>query len=474
MAELVEKALSARRESKHIEFKQSFDPHSPREWCELIKDIAAMANSGGGIIVFGLDSAGEPSAASIEAILAVDPADIANKLAKYTGPVDLQFDIRKIKKQGHSLAAFVVEAAAIPLVFTKPGTYDIGSGKQHSAFGMGTVYFRHGAKSEPGTSDDIRRVVERQVEYIRRSWLKGVRKGVQAPSGAEIVTRRLVGSHGEHAALASTVRAVKDPTAIPVRLTRDRSLATGTFVHEEISDALFDEINNVVEANRVLAKGQKHFLLGQPVYYRVYAERHHVQQADEDLALLYTAGVCDFYGPSLFWALALPAELVAEVLTYLFLHPKSPHIHHLIRLGVLLGPDFCKWLFGRWHDKWKRYAQPPAFYWAFKKMIEQTSHANPRLVAARTSLTSQIDLGTEGSVTVKALLDEPERAAGILSRLCVKVFNGSNDLRTVTRALDYLAYGDGVMRRSSQISNAVKASVGTRDAGDPSDTEGVD
>lgn len=56
MPGLLEKALSAKRESKHIEFKHSFDPTSMGEWCEVINDIVAIANSGGGIIVFGLET----------------------------------------------------------------------------------------------------------------------------------------------------------------------------------------------------------------------------------------------------------------------------------------------------------------------------------------------------------------------------------------------------------------------------------
>lgn len=42
------KALTAKRESKHIEFKEGFNPSEARDWCEIIKDIVAMANSGGG------------------------------------------------------------------------------------------------------------------------------------------------------------------------------------------------------------------------------------------------------------------------------------------------------------------------------------------------------------------------------------------------------------------------------------------
>lgn len=280
--DIVQKALSAKRESKHVEFKRGFDPSEQGAWCELIKDLAAIANSGGGIIVFGLDSQGAPTGEPIEAMTSIDPADIANKVLKYTGQVDFEFEVRRLTKQASALAAFVIPAAAVPLIFEKPGTYDIGGGKQKTAFGVGTVYFRHGAKSEPGTSEDIRRVIERQLDQIRRSWLRGVRKIIQAPQGAHILALHPTTKEVRQA-LATSVRAVDDPKATPVRLTRDSAVASGTFMHEEVSKALFDEINNVIDANRILARGQPGFFLGQPVYYRIYAERYHVRQSEDTL-----------------------------------------------------------------------------------------------------------------------------------------------------------------------------------------------
>lgn len=126
MSDLVKKALKAKRESKRIEFKRGFDVSSPAEWCELIKDIGAIANSGGGIIVFGLDSSGAPTGESVKQISAEDPADIANKLAEYIGTSTLEFESVELKKQRHHLHALVISRAAIPHVFQKPGTYDIG------------------------------------------------------------------------------------------------------------------------------------------------------------------------------------------------------------------------------------------------------------------------------------------------------------------------------------------------------------
>lgn len=39
-----DRAMASKRESKHVDFKEKFDPKSEGEWCELLKDFAAVAN----------------------------------------------------------------------------------------------------------------------------------------------------------------------------------------------------------------------------------------------------------------------------------------------------------------------------------------------------------------------------------------------------------------------------------------------
>ena len=217
---------------------------------------------------------------------------------------------------------------------------------------------------------------------LRQSWIKGVRKIVQAPKGAQIVAVQPTNRDTQHF-LATHVRAVNDPKAIPVRLTRDPSFASGTFIHEEVSDGIFDEINNVIDANRILARGQKDFFLGQAIYYRIYAERHHVRQSEDTLALLFRNGIMDFYAPALYWALNLPANQIAFALADVYLYPTNRYVHNLIRIAPLLGDKFCQWLFRQWNAKWKDHPQPPSFYFTFMDIIENKKNTAPILLAAR-------------------------------------------------------------------------------------------
>jgi hypothetical protein len=154
-------------ENAELDFKGAFDPSAPPDWCELIKDIIAMANSGGGIVVFGVNDGGTPSSGDLKPIEALDPAVIADKIRKYTDQHFASFALSRGTRHGLPILGLCVFGSTIAIVFTSPGTYDVGGGKQKTAFSKGTVYFRHGAKSEPGTSQDLRVAVERELDRIR-------------------------------------------------------------------------------------------------------------------------------------------------------------------------------------------------------------------------------------------------------------------------------------------------------------------
>jgi hypothetical protein len=184
--EALSEALARSNETSDVDFKSTFDPTALRDWLELIKDIAAFANSGGGHILVGLSDDGSPSGADVSALLAVDPADLGNRFYKYTGQHFGGVELIEGEKFGHKICAIRIGGIHIPIAFTRVGETELLDGKKKTAFALGTVYFRHGAKSEPGTSDDLRAFLEREIERIRRSWLDGIAKVVEARSGSRI------------------------------------------------------------------------------------------------------------------------------------------------------------------------------------------------------------------------------------------------------------------------------------------------
>lgn len=205
-------ALARTTESDNVDFKSSFDITLAGDWLEIIKDIVALANSGGGLILIGLADDASASGADTTGIQSVDPADMTNRIHKYTGLHFSGFEFVKCQKSGHDLCAISVTPVRVPIVFTRVGTYEIAEAKQKTAFSVGTVYFRHGAKSEPGSSQDLRAFLEREVELTRRSWLDGIAKVVEAPTGSRFAVLPPVSAPSGPAG-ALSMRLTDDPGA---------------------------------------------------------------------------------------------------------------------------------------------------------------------------------------------------------------------------------------------------------------------
>ena len=202
-------ALSAKRETRLVEFKGEFNVDSQGDWCELIKDLIAISNQGGGMVLIGVGNDGKPTGFDVTAVLVLDPAKITDKVSPYIGGQQFEWEVSAAKKGGHQVAILKVPPAEYPLVFTRPGTYPIAENKQKTAFSVGTVYFRHGAKSAPGSTEDLRKHLERRLKLVRNDWMKGVRKIIRAPAGSRVQV------------LPPEVRASDSRGATPFRITAD-------------------------------------------------------------------------------------------------------------------------------------------------------------------------------------------------------------------------------------------------------------
>src|SRR5579871_3154531 len=187
MNRFLQKAQLATAESKHIEFKREFDPSSAEAKCELVKDIVALANSGGGVVVFGVEDGGGRSSVDCSHLASLDLAILTNLIEKYTNYQFHQFELHNIARSVSSHTCVLVGDVEYPLIFTKPGTYAAAEGKQKTAFAQGTVYFRHGAKSEPGRRDDLAEWHKRALARARKGWLGNIRKVVHAPPASSVI-----------------------------------------------------------------------------------------------------------------------------------------------------------------------------------------------------------------------------------------------------------------------------------------------
>jgi hypothetical protein len=112
----VKRAAEAKRSSKRVELKERFDPNANDAQLELVRDVAAMANSGGGVVVL---AGGD-----------VEEELIHERLARYAEPEFEDLTLEEVTRGGRPATAVVVEAATTPLVFTRQGRYRAPDGAE--------------------------------------------------------------------------------------------------------------------------------------------------------------------------------------------------------------------------------------------------------------------------------------------------------------------------------------------------------
>lgn len=184
---LLKRAVETTRSSKRVQLLQRL------EWVELVRDLAAMANAGGGIVV-------------VDAV-ELEEEMIHEQLEHYVEPEFEAFRVHDITRGTTSATAIVVESVVgAPLVFTRQGRTEAGV-----AFNRGGLYFRHGAKSEPGTGDDVRDFILRQLDATRQQWLRNIRQVMHAPDGAEVAVIETAERDDE--GRPTLIRLTTDPSA---------------------------------------------------------------------------------------------------------------------------------------------------------------------------------------------------------------------------------------------------------------------
>lgn len=195
----IDRALAAKRESRRVEFKPAFDESSAGDWSEVIHDIVAMANSGGGVILVGVDQTGNPTGAETH----LDSHEIAERLRTQIESPFTDFQVVAAAKNEKPVVAIEVGEARTPLVFSD-GTSE-----------RGRIYFRHGAKSVPGTTEDLAAAIERRMNSMRRSWLNAVKRVVQSEVPVVVLPSEVRDSDSPE---ATPIRVVDDPSAPAYRI----------------------------------------------------------------------------------------------------------------------------------------------------------------------------------------------------------------------------------------------------------------
>jgi hypothetical protein len=180
----IAEALAATRESRRVAFKRHGAPSDGGAWLEVLKDVVALANSGGGVVVVGVDSHGQPNGRSGS----FDARAVIEAVAQYTGDHFTDIDVLETKKDSRPVAAITVGArSGSPLVFERAGQFVDERGRHRVSFARGTLYFRHGSRTEPARGRDVAKFATGELGREKRDIARNVSKVAQAPVGSEVI-----------------------------------------------------------------------------------------------------------------------------------------------------------------------------------------------------------------------------------------------------------------------------------------------
>jgi hypothetical protein len=209
-ADDISAALVAARPTQRVAFWPELKPSTPGVWCELAKDAVALANSGGGVIVFGVGRDGALTGWNPEHLLQVGMARLHREVGAYVGG-ELDLRVAPGRRHGRKVATIQVSPReGSPLVFERDGLYVDKQGKEHTPFRRGMVFFRHGARSGPARARDLARFATLEERRIRRDIVEHLRQVAKAPTGSEVI---VVPPRSAPSGTVERFRVVDDPKA---------------------------------------------------------------------------------------------------------------------------------------------------------------------------------------------------------------------------------------------------------------------
>jgi len=174
-------------ESTQRDFKLTHDPSDKQAQLGLLKDLIAMANSGGGEIVFGRS---ETEIAGIQQplITLLDSARLADAVGKFASPATMHIEHEDtLLTNGRILRSIRVAPVEYPIVMAIDGNYSHPSnGSTQAVFRKGDIWIRHSSKTERATYEDLRYWIERLRRAEREIVLSRITKVIDIPDGAEI------------------------------------------------------------------------------------------------------------------------------------------------------------------------------------------------------------------------------------------------------------------------------------------------
>lgn len=147
-------------ELNEMDFKETWIDKGP-----LAKIMLAMANNGGGIIVFGVKENEDNTFDILGLDSLKDTADISNSISRLVSS-SLDYEVFNFVFDSDVYGKFENKKFQIMVIHDTPERLPFVSLGQSEKIEKDVIYVRRGTKSEKATSEEINRIIERKIATI--------------------------------------------------------------------------------------------------------------------------------------------------------------------------------------------------------------------------------------------------------------------------------------------------------------------
>lgn len=175
-------------EHPHVERRTTLDFDNPQTRLQLVRDITAMANSGGGRLIIGVKADGTEQGIRVDLADKLGAEQLADLVADHVAPdrVAVQVERRDVAEGAVVVEIQVAAAQVPPLVLSKPGVHQPAGGDPVEVFPADAVVVRRGSRVTPARRDDFRRWTQEAVSAARAQIQEQLLLVANAPVGARI------------------------------------------------------------------------------------------------------------------------------------------------------------------------------------------------------------------------------------------------------------------------------------------------
>ena len=329
--------LAYKEEDTQVDYKESLDLNSEKEWLGLTKDVMAFANTIGGYLVFGVKDS------SFDLVgLDYQTADFLQQTDKLQQKINRHVDpaITTIRAKGcevrkrRIVVIYVPESIGLTHMISKNGVHVFPSGEKKTVLREGTIFIRRSGGNKLVKSRDLDSILQRRIDHFKSNFLSNIARIVEAPPDGEVfVLSQDPSAEGKRFIIEN------GPDAIKVQ--GMSFTVTPSTLEEEIAGciALFSKDKDSVPRPKIIWKW--------------YLERHSLQLTKKQC--LYVASFCLLSDvPIFFWIQGCTTDSIQKTLL-----GAIPLISSITRVDIFagtaafLGKAFFKKIVRKLQQKYK-------------------------------------------------------------------------------------------------------------------------